>query len=175
VQGWVEGQHQGPGKAIRIFVQLSFGGSGMGLAVGFAVTILLRTMFENPDAEVGRSARRKVEEVFHHMRWLSSTCVAYLPVRSGRSPSREGSTSDPPPEADRAGAQITLTILAAYGAYTISDELLDLSGVLACVALGLWVAAKGRHRISSAVVGPMHTVWCAFWKSAALASRTPQR
>ncbi len=59
-----------------------------------------------------------------------------------------------------AHAQITLTVLAAYGAYTISDELLDLSGVLACVALGLWVAAKGRHRISSAVVEPMHTVWC---------------
>ena len=57
-------------------------------------------------------------------------------------------------------AQITLTVLAAYGAYTVSDELLDLSGVLACVALGLWVAAKGRHRISSAVVKPMHTVWC---------------
>ena len=48
----MEGQHQGPGKAIRIFVQLSFGGSGMGLAVGFLVTILLRTMFDNPDAEV---------------------------------------------------------------------------------------------------------------------------
>ena len=58
-------------------------------------------------------------------------------------------------------AQILLTILAAYGAYTISDELLGLSGVLACVALGLWLAAKGRHRISSGVVGPMHTVWCA--------------
>ena len=57
-------------------------------------------------------------------------------------------------------AQITLTVLAAYGAYTISDELLDLSGVLACVALGLWVAAKGRHRISSSVVEPMLTVWC---------------
>ena len=55
--------------------------------------------------------------------------------------------------------QITLTILAAYGAYTISDELLGLSGVLACVALGLWLAAKGRHRISSGVVEPMHTVW----------------
>ena len=31
-------------------------------------------------------------------------------------------------------AQITLTLLAAYGAYTMSDELLGLSGVLACVA-----------------------------------------
>ena len=51
-QGWVEGQRQVPGKAIRIFVQLSFGGTGMGLAVGFAVTILLRTMFDNHDAEV---------------------------------------------------------------------------------------------------------------------------
>ena len=51
-------------------------------------------------------------------------------------------------------------MLAAYGAYTISDEVLDLSGVLACVTLGLWVAAKGRHRISSAVVKPMHHVWC---------------
>ncbi len=52
VQGWVEGQRQVPGKAIRIFVQLSFGGAGLGLAVGFAVTILLRTMFDNHDAEV---------------------------------------------------------------------------------------------------------------------------
>ena len=47
----MEGQRQVPGKAIRIFVQLSLGGAGMGLAVGFAVTILLRTMFDNHDAE----------------------------------------------------------------------------------------------------------------------------
>ena len=48
----MEGQRQVPGKAIRIFVQLSIGGAGLGLAVGFAVTILLRTMFDNHDAEV---------------------------------------------------------------------------------------------------------------------------
>ena len=48
----MQGLNQGPKEAIRIFVQLSGGGSAFGLAVGMAVTLWLRTMFENPSAEV---------------------------------------------------------------------------------------------------------------------------
>ena len=51
-QVWVQGLNQGPKEAIRVFVQLSGGGSAFGLAVGVAVTLWLRTMFENPSAEV---------------------------------------------------------------------------------------------------------------------------
>lgn len=44
--------HQSPGDAIRIFTQLSVGGTALGLAVGIVATLWLRTMFENPAAEV---------------------------------------------------------------------------------------------------------------------------
>ncbi len=52
-------------------------------------------------------------------------------------------------------------ILAAYGAYIIGDELLSVSGLLALVALGTWISAKGQHRISSRVDGPLRAIWCA--------------
>ena len=48
----MEGKHQSPGDAIRIFTQLSAGGTALGLAVGVIATLWLRTMFENPAAEV---------------------------------------------------------------------------------------------------------------------------
>ncbi len=51
-------------------------------------------------------------------------------------------------------------IVAAYGAYSVSDELLNVSGLLAVVALGTWLSAKGQHRISSRVDAPLRTVWC---------------
>lgn len=54
-----------------------------------------------------------------------------------------------------------LQIVAAFGAYIVADELLNVSGLLAIVALGTWLAAKGNHRISSHVVKPMREVWCA--------------
>lgn len=54
-----------------------------------------------------------------------------------------------------------MQLVAAYGAYTVADELLHVSGLLALVALGTWVAAKGRHRISSRVDPPLRAVWCA--------------
>jgi hypothetical protein len=52
-------------------------------------------------------------------------------------------------------------IVAAFGAYIVADELLNVSGLLAIVALGTWLAAKGNHRISSNVTKPMREVWCA--------------
>ena len=48
----MEGANQSPGDAIRIFTQLSFGGTAMGLAVGIIATLWMRTMFDNPAAEV---------------------------------------------------------------------------------------------------------------------------
>lgn len=56
-------------------------------------------------------------------------------------------------------AEITLTIVAAFGVYIVGDELLNVSGLLGIVALGTWLAAKGRHRISSNVNKPMRVVW----------------
>lgn len=51
-------------------------------------------------------------------------------------------------------------IVAAFGVYIVGDELLNVSGLLGIVALGTWLAAKGRHRISSNVNKPMRVVWC---------------
>jgi NhaP-type Na+/H+ or K+/H+ antiporter len=51
--------------------------------------------------------------------------------------------------------------VAAFGAYIVADELLEVSGLLAIVALGTWLAAKGNHRISAHVTKPMREVWCA--------------
>lgn len=52
-------------------------------------------------------------------------------------------------------------VVAAYGVYAVADELLHVSGLLALVAMGTWVAAKGRHRISSRVDPALRVVWCA--------------
>lgn len=54
-----------------------------------------------------------------------------------------------------------MQIVAAFGAYIVADELLEVSGLLAIVALGTWLAAKGNHRISAHVTKPMREVWCA--------------
>lgn len=53
-----------------------------------------------------------------------------------------------------------LQIVAAFGTYIVADELLSVSGLLAVVSLGTWLAAKGNHRISSRVNKPMREVWC---------------
>jgi hypothetical protein len=58
-----------------------------------------------------------------------------------------------------AQAEITLTITATYATYILADVYLKVSAVLACVALGTFLAAKGKHLISRDVQHPFHVVW----------------
>jgi len=55
--------------------------------------------------------------------------------------------------------EITLTLAGAYMTYLVADRLLGVSGVLAVVTLGLWMAASGVNHISRRVEGPLHVVW----------------
>ena len=55
--------------------------------------------------------------------------------------------------------EITLTLAGAYMTFLVSERLLGVSGVLAVVTLGLWMAASGVNHISRRVEGPLHVVW----------------
>eukprot|EP00884_Botryococcus_braunii_P017513 jgi/Botrbrau1/4445/Bobra.0348s0033.1 len=55
--------------------------------------------------------------------------------------------------------EIVLTIVAAFGTYLVSDQLLHVSGVLAVVVLGTWMSAAGANHISRSVIHPLHIVW----------------
>ncbi|KAK9814099.1 hypothetical protein WJX72_000644 [[Myrmecia] bisecta] len=55
--------------------------------------------------------------------------------------------------------EITTTIIAAYGAFIVGNDILGVSGVLAVVTLGIFMAATGKDHISAKVEHPMHIVW----------------
>ncbi|CAL8460804.1 g335 [Coccomyxa elongata] len=56
-------------------------------------------------------------------------------------------------------AEITLTIVSAYGTYIVADELMHVSAVLAVVILGIYMSAKGVMAISRKVEHPLHIIW----------------
>ena len=167
MQAWVEGKTQTGGEAVRISLQLSVGGAAWGLAVGLAATLWLRFMFDNTHAEITLTVRLHLCSQRPMYAWP----VTHLPQQYGQHVARRGSQS-----LSAASQQSSVTpapaiilqicvpvskIVAAYGAYIVADELLNVSGLLAVVALGTWLAAKGQHRISSRVDGPLRAVWCA--------------
>ncbi|KAK9791813.1 hypothetical protein WJX73_006506 [Symbiochloris irregularis] len=55
--------------------------------------------------------------------------------------------------------EITLTIASAFGTYLVGAELFGVSGVLAVVTLGIWMAAFGKHHISAKVQHPLEIIW----------------
>lgn len=55
--------------------------------------------------------------------------------------------------------EVTLTIVAAMGSFIVANEILGVSGVLAVLILGIWMAAFGTHHISRSVQRPLHIVW----------------
>ncbi len=55
--------------------------------------------------------------------------------------------------------EITLTVIAAYIAYYIAENVFHVSGVVAVVALGLIMAGFGRTRISPEVADFLHHFW----------------
>ncbi|KAL3158150.1 Son of sevenless 1, variant 2 [Trebouxia sp. C0010 RCD-2024] len=55
--------------------------------------------------------------------------------------------------------EITMTIVAAYGSFIVANEILGVSGVLAVLILGIWMAAFGSHHISRQVQRPLKIVW----------------
>ncbi|MHC4820289.1 MAG: cation:proton antiporter [Planctomycetota bacterium] len=55
--------------------------------------------------------------------------------------------------------EITLTIVLAYLAMAVAEGLLHVSGVMAVVVVGLWMAGPGRTAISPEVVHVQHRFW----------------
>ncbi|KAA6417827.1 MAG: salt overly sensitive 1 [Trebouxia sp. A1-2] len=55
--------------------------------------------------------------------------------------------------------EVTMTIVAALGCFIVANEILGVSGVLAVLCLGIWMAAFGSHHISRQVQQPLRIVW----------------
>ena len=55
--------------------------------------------------------------------------------------------------------EVTMTIVAALGCFIVSNEILGVSGVLAVLCLGIWMAAFGSHHISRQVQEPLRIIW----------------
>ena len=55
--------------------------------------------------------------------------------------------------------EITMTIVAAFGAFIVGNDILGVSGVLAILILGVWMIAQGAHHISRRVEHPLRVVW----------------
>ncbi len=55
--------------------------------------------------------------------------------------------------------EVTMTIVAAFGSFIVANEILGVSGVLAVLILGIWMAAFGSHHISRQVQKPLKIVW----------------
>eukprot|EP00891_Asterochloris_glomerata_P000999 jgi/Astpho2/999/e_gw1.00016.116.1_t len=55
--------------------------------------------------------------------------------------------------------EITMTIVAAFGAFIVGNDILGVSGVLAILILGIWMIAQGAHHISRQVEHPLRVVW----------------
>lgn len=55
--------------------------------------------------------------------------------------------------------EVTMTIVAALGSFIVANEVLGVSGVLAVLILGIWMAAFGSHHISRQVQQPLKIVW----------------
>lgn len=55
--------------------------------------------------------------------------------------------------------EITMTLVAAFGAFMVANNILMVTGVLAVVALGLMMAAMGKHFISRSVEHPLRYFW----------------
>eukprot|EP00873_Tetraselmis_striata_P035094 jgi/Tetstr1/455358/TSEL_042192.t1 len=55
--------------------------------------------------------------------------------------------------------EIFITITGAYITFFISEDIFGVSGVLAVVSLGFFMAAVGNSKISPGVQHPLHTVW----------------
>ena len=60
---------------------------------------------------------------------------------------------------DDAPVEITLTIVLAYAAMVIAEAMLHVSGVLAIVTAGAYLAGPGRTRISPTVAHFLHRFW----------------
>jgi len=56
-------------------------------------------------------------------------------------------------------AEITVTLVLAYAAMAIAEGLLHVSGVMAIVSAGLWMAGPGQTRISPEVRHFLHRFW----------------
>ena len=52
-----------------------------------------------------------------------------------------------------------MTIVAAFGAFIVGNDILGVSGVLAILILGIWMIAQGAHHISRQVEHPLRVVW----------------
>lgn len=59
--------------------------------------------------------------------------------------------------------EIFITITGAYITFFISEDIFGVSGVLAVVSLGFFMAAVGNSKISPGVQHPLHTVWYVQW------------
>ncbi|MBW2280207.1 MAG: cation:proton antiporter [Deltaproteobacteria bacterium] len=55
--------------------------------------------------------------------------------------------------------EITLTLVLAYGAMLVAEALLHVSGVIAVVTAGLWMAGRGRLQVSPEVSHFLHRFW----------------
>eukprot|EP00210_Caulerpa_lentillifera_P006651 g6354.t1 len=55
--------------------------------------------------------------------------------------------------------EISLTLVSAYLTFYVAEDVAEVSGVLAVVALGLFMGSFAKDRISSSVHGPMHVFW----------------
>lgn len=55
--------------------------------------------------------------------------------------------------------EVTMTIIAALGGFIVANEILGVSGVLAVLCLGIWMAAFGSHHISRQVEEPLRIIW----------------
>lgn len=60
---------------------------------------------------------------------------------------------------DDALVEITLTIVAAYAAMIVAESVLHVSGVLAIVTAGVYLAGPGRNRITPSVAHFLHQFW----------------
>ena len=55
--------------------------------------------------------------------------------------------------------EVTMTIVAALGSFYVGNEILGVSGVLAVLCLGIWMAAFGSNHISRQVQRPLQIIW----------------
>ena len=55
--------------------------------------------------------------------------------------------------------EISVTLVTAYLTFYVAEDVAEVSGVLAVVALGLFMGSFAKDRISSAVHEPMHVFW----------------
>lgn len=55
--------------------------------------------------------------------------------------------------------EVTMTIVAALGAFIVGNEMLGVSGVLAVLCLGIWMLSFGAHHISREVQEPLNIIW----------------